>query len=232
MKKLIKTYIHLFTLTALFPSILSCKKFVAVDPPQTAITSAELFSTDQGAISAVAGLYSQMSLTNLNMTNGGATVYCGLSSDEIVNTTTNASFDQLKNNALTADNSIISSRFWTLSYRIIYQANAILESLASSITLAPPVKNQLRGEMLLVRALHYFYLINCFGDMPYITSTDYKVNASFPRTAVTAIYSSLVSDLKEAQGLLSDSYPSTNKGRPNKSAATALLARIYLYQKD
>jgi len=232
MKKLIRIYIRLFTLIAISTGILSCKKFVAVDPPKTAITSTELFSTEQGAISAVTGLYSQMSLANLNITNGGVTVYSGLSSDEIVNTSTNATFDQFKNNALASDNSVVSSRFWTPAYRIIYQANAILEGLLSSSTLSTPVKNQLKGEMLLVRALHYFYLVNCFGDVPFITITDYKVNGSYPRTGSANIYSSMISDLKEAQNLLQESYPTTTKGRPNKWTVTALLARIYLYQKD
>jgi hypothetical protein len=46
---------------------------------------------------------------------------------------------------------------------------------------------------------------------------------------VNEIYQQIIQDLKEAQEMLSTSYPTPGKVRPNKWAATALLARAYLY---
>jgi hypothetical protein len=42
----------------------------------------------------------------------------------------------------------------------------------------------------------------------------------------------MISDLKDAENLLENLYPTANRTRPNKYAAAALLARVYLYRKD
>jgi hypothetical protein len=70
-----------------------------------------------------------------------------------------------------------------------------------------------------------------YGDVPLVLSTDYKVNASLTRTTATDIYTQIESDLQDAISLLSTDYPSSGKVRPNKYAAIALLARVYLYEK-
>lgn len=215
-----------------FVTIAGCKKFVVVDPPANSISSEALFTTDQGAVSAVAGLYSQMTKNNLSLTNGGIALFSALSSDELVNSSANSSYDVFRTNDLTSNNNNISSNFWTPAYANIYQANVILEGLAGSKTISAGIKKQLRGEMLLVRAFHYFYLLNLFGNVPYLITSDYKVNAVAARTAIENIYTGVINDLIEAQQLLSDNYPTSTKGRPNKWVATALLARVYLYKKD
>src|SRR6478735_8936017 len=99
-----------------FTGLFGCKKFVAIDPPANSISSDVLFTTDQGANSAVAGLYSQMTRNNLSITNGGVTLFAALSSDELVNTSANSSYDQFKTNDLTSDNSALSSNFWAPAY--------------------------------------------------------------------------------------------------------------------
>jgi hypothetical protein len=66
-----------------------------------------------------------------------------------------------------------------------------------------------------------------------ILSTDYRVNKSASRTPVTEVYAQMEADLLEAQRLLLADYSFSGgeKVEPNKWAATALLARVYLYQK-
>jgi hypothetical protein len=71
-----------------------------------------------------------------------------------------------------------------------------------------------------------------FGDVPLELSTDYKVNNIMVRTPVNKIYDQLVTDLTLAVSLLPASNPAQLNIRPNKWAASALLARVYLYQKD
>jgi hypothetical protein len=98
---------------------------------------------------------------------------------------------------------------------------------AKNLTLG--LRSQLIGEAKFVRAFCYFYLVNLFGDVPLVTSTSYTVNTGLGRTSVNEIYQQIIQDLKEAQEMLSTSYPTPGKVRPNKWAATALLARAYLY---
>src|SRR5690348_11042610 len=78
----------------------SCKKFVQVEPPPNLLESSQVFSNDQSALAATLGLYIQMRNQSLSITNGGLSVYGGLSADEIINTTASSSADPFVKNAL------------------------------------------------------------------------------------------------------------------------------------
>jgi hypothetical protein len=210
----------------------SCKKFVEIAPPETQAEESKIFADDLTATSAAVGVYYQMTALTGGFNNGGITLYCGLSADDISNVSSNATYDAFKNNALLSANNTISNIFWSNPYKIIYQANAVIEGLLSSKTMTDAVKNQLQGEMLYVRALNYFYLINLFGAVPFQTATDYQINSVMPRTSADKIYDQITTDLVQARSLLSASYGSVNNMRPNKDAVTALLARVYLYRND
>ena len=213
-------------------AISSCKRFVEIEPPINRITTETAFQSDQSAISAISGLYSNMMKSNLFLTNGGVSVYTGLSSDELFNTTSNNDNNALRNNNIQTTNGIILTQIWSFGYNLIYQTNAILEGLSSSNSLTPSLKQQLEGEAKFIRGLCHFYLTNLFGDIPLITSTDYEINAVMPRITQSQLYQQIVLDLKDAKNFLSTVYPSSGKVRPNKWTASALLARVYLYLKD
>jgi hypothetical protein len=210
----------------------SCKKFIDIDPPKTQAVSERVFATDQSATAAVVGLYTQMITYNLYYMNGAITVYTGLSADELSNVNPNSGYDVFRTNALAANNNDLEAKFWSAAYKYIYQANAVLEGINTSTGISAAVKDQLRGEILFTRALNYFYLVNLFGDVPLIISTAYTDNSSVPRTPSVKIYQQMVTDLAEAQKMLTASYGSASNLRPGEMAAAALVARIYLFQKD
>lgn len=213
----------------LFVALLSCKKFVDIAPPKYQVQAGELFQDDQSAISASLGLYARQS-ANLMFTSGSEMLYPALSADEILNTTASVNYDAFSQNSLTANNSAIFSMY-SHAYLFIHHANSVIEGLEHSENLTANVKRQIQGEMKVVRALNYFYLVNLFGDVPLVTSTDYRKNASLARTPIEVVYKQVVSDLTEAQALLTADYPSVNKARPNRWTAAALLARVFLYQE-
>ncbi len=101
----------------------------------------------------------------------------------------------------------------------------LYEGVEKSKTLSVAVKEQLLGEAKFLRAFFYFYLVNLYGDVPLIISTDYVVNAKSSRTDLLQVYDQIVRDLIDAQRNLSVSYVSSERVRPNQSVATALLAR-------
>jgi len=222
-------FLPALALVALLPA---CKKFVTVDPPPTQVESSEIFKSDQAAISAAVGLYSRMGSAPLSITNGGITVYAALAADELYNTASSATYDGYTANAILPTDATGHERLWNFGYRNIYQANAVMEGLSASALVTDTLKRQLRGEMLVSRAMNYFYLVNIYGDVPLELGTDYRINSLLPRTPAAQVYNQVVQDLVEAQGLLKSAYPSAAKGRPNLWTATALLARVYLYQKN
>lgn len=210
----------------------SCKKFIEVPLPVNQPATETIFSDDFTATSAVNGLYSSMMSQNFSLLNSGITLYPALSADELKSTAPNAVITSFAENTLNAGNSIIEFNLWKKAYNHIYQANAILKGLAKTNQLTATMKNQLTGEAKFVRALCYFYLINIFGDVPYIAETDYEQNSVAARSAKATIYGRIETDLKESVNLLADDYPSAGKVRPNKWAAAAILARVYLYQQN
>lgn len=211
---------------------ISCRKFIEVEPSPNLITSSGIFKDDLTATAAVMGVYVNMRSVSSYFSNGGMSVFGGLSADEIYNTSSSSTYDPFVFNSLQSDNGTINSNFYSIAYKNIYRINAILEGLAKTQTISDSVSKQLEGEMRFLRAFHYFYLLNIFGDVPLVTTTDYEYNARLPRTPVAEIYIQMVVDLKTAQNLLKVNYPSSYRARPNKWTATALLARIYLYLED
>ena len=210
----------------------SCTKFVEIDPAPNLVQTDALFANDKTAISAVYGVYAQIRSYNLGMNNGGLSVFCGLSADEISYLGSVPNFDQFFQNTISSDNSYIFSNFWSPPYKTIYQCNAIIDGLTKSNVVTDSVMRQLVGEMKVIRALNYFYLVNLFNDIPLIISTDYQVNSVMKRIPASEIYKQIVDDLLDAKSLLKAIYPVQGKLRINKWAAVALLARVYLYLED
>lgn len=219
-------------------SISGCKKTVSVDSPATSVNSANVYNQDYSAAQVLSGIYSTMS--NTFETNGPTKigVFAGLSSDEFgLYDFTNDLYRYTYYNQLTALNT--PSGIWDNLYGLIYRCNAAIEGLNASGTLTPGVKQQLLGEAKFCRAFFYFYLTNLYGDVPLALSSDYKVNSTLTRSKASDVYLQIIADLKDAQQSMSDNYvgntgsgASTERVRPTKGAATALLARTYLYTKD
>lgn len=208
-----------------------CKKFLNLPLSPTLVETGKLFNDDKAAGSAILGLFNQTT-TAMQATNGGLSVYTGLYADDLYNTTSSSTYDPFASNTLLVNNSVVQSSFWTNGYTCIYQANAIIEGLGNSTALTPAVKKQLMGEAKFIRAWHYFNLLQLFGDVPLVSTTNYQQNMILPRAPVSEIYQFILADLVEAKTLLSETYPTAGKLRPNKWAATALLARTALYMNN
>lgn len=213
--------------------IFSCDEFVEVPHPITELGTPAVFNNDAGAQAAMDGIYVKI-MDNLgHFANKNTTLFAGLSADEFVNRSTDLTQIEFYENALTPANSSITG-LWRDAYTSIYRVNAVLEALKSSGSISENVENQLTGEALFVRAFCHFYLVNFFGAVPYITSTDYQKNSEAAPLAVNEIYQHIISDLKKARSFLTPdySYAAGLRIRPNYYAATALLARVYLYTKN
>lgn len=217
--------------------ITGCEKLVHIPEPINTITTTETFATDANATSAIIGIYSDMSWAqgNLKYANGGITSLCGLSADELY-LFDGGDIDRgaFQNNQLLATNGLVLGILWTPIYSTIYKANAALEGLNGSSSLSSEIKAQLTGEAKFIRAFCYFYLVNLFGDVPLSTTPTWAGIATQQRSSASQVYEQIIGDLKDAQSLLQDNYMASGgeRTRVNKWAATALLARTYLYRQQ
>jgi len=225
-------YILFFTAATFFLS--SCKKFVQVAPPDYQLSSDLVFSSDAAATSAVVSIYSLMmtsSIGDMTPFSGYMTVLEGLYADELTNADGSGYYSSFEGNTVAPTDNWVSNT-WQNIYSLLYQTNSCLEGLNKATGLTPSLKRQLTGESEFIRAYCFFYLVNYFGDVPLVTTTDYTANATMPRTPRATVYQQMIRDLKDALLLLQENYPTSGRVRPNKWAATALLARVYLYAGD
>jgi hypothetical protein len=208
---------------------ISCKKFVEITPPAQQVTTAQLFSDSATAMGVLNGVYMQMS--NLGDFSFGMTENMGLYADELDITTGDLQMGQFYQSDVLYDNYTVGGT-WSDAYQYIYASNLCIERAAQSSIFSSAAKDLLMGESKFLRALSYYYLVRLFGDIPLVLSSDYRVSASIGRTAQAQVLTQIVSDLQDAENLLSSDYPGTEPVWANKWAAAALLARVYLYQKD
>lgn len=215
-------------------ALFACEDFLEVSPPKSKITEEIVFSDEATATAALLGIYYKMYSSQKFAGGDSRSVMglTGLSGDELTNfPKTDQVIVQFENNDLQVENDYVSG-LWNSLYETTYQANGVLEGLSISSNLGTSIKEQLQGEALFVRAFCHFYLVNLFGDIPLVTSTDYRINSSISRIPAEKVYQQIVRDLENAIALLPEAYAAPERIRPNKFTAVALLSRVYLYQKD
>jgi Starch-binding associating with outer membrane/SusD family len=211
----------------------SCESFVEVELPKSQLANKSVFEEFETADAALSDIYASLR-TNGIFTGAGSGIsnQLGNYSDELISIEkpSNSSLF-FYNNALLPANSYVNL-YWNSSYNQIYSANSIIEGVSNSTGLSEQQKKLLYAEALFIRSLLHFYMTNLFGDIPYITSTNYKINSKIFRSPSAKIYDDIIRDLEEAADILSVSYSTSDRVRPNKLTIKALLARVYLYRKS
>lgn len=207
-----------------------CENYIEVDLPSSQLTSGMVFEDKVTAEAALTEVYAKMRSTGMLSGNAqGFSGALGLYADELTYYGSATYFaSAFYNNALLPSTSQVNS-WWSGAYNQIYGANAVLEGLASSEMISDADKATLSGEALFCRAFLHFSLLNAFGEVPYITTTDYRVNRVVHRMADTEVSELIINDLQQAVALLPSEYIVSDRTRPNKAVAQALLARVYLY---
>lgn len=208
----------------------SCKKLVYIDPPISQLVTASVFNNGRTATAALLNIY--QSMFNQQYAIEWQT---GLLSDELTNFSNNANLFQFYSNSLDRFNPIGP---WSSEnyYNFIFQANAIIEAMEGNKAIVGRVAKQLTGEAKFLRAFFHLYLTICYGDIPLAVTTNYKITSTLKRTAREQVFQQIISDLKDAQSLLNNDFVTADdttttqeRIRPTRWAATALLARAYLY---
>jgi starch-binding outer membrane protein, SusD/RagB family len=215
----------LFSIVSLF---VGCKKLLEIPNPENIRPPEMVFAHQSDANEAVAGIYSTWKGLYNNISS--PTIIGGLSSDEMENYSLDQNLEQFEKNDISPSNRYLP---WSDLYNIIYQSNAVIEGLNNSQSIDTSAKKYYLGEAKFIRAHSYFVLVNFFGDVPLLTTTDVKANQRARRSSADTVYMQIIADLLDAGNLLqSNFFPDTYKYRVNKWVALALVARVYLYEKE
>jgi tetratricopeptide (TPR) repeat protein len=127
------------------------------------------------------------------------------------------------------------TRDWQGLYYGVANANAVTDNVPAindPTWTGTTRKVQIIAEAKFLRALHYFFLVTTYGDVPLVLTNNVTGNALFPaRTPAAAVYLQIEQDLLSADSnLLAASGNNPNNGRATQGAAEGLLAKVYAQQ--
>ncbi len=254
MKKTIYTIATLIGIS----SLASCSDWLDVTP-NTDVPAKELFTTENGFKSALAGLYITMTEEDTygkNLTFGLMDQLAQMY-DKLPEGTSDRSsvyiYDRETSGAYNTKGVLANT--WRSQYFIIANANNLLkwwDINGEAVILDTVARRMIRGEALAMRAFLHFDLLRGWGPMDYAGSDQAKEMKCIPyRTAadhtkqplLTAreVVDNIIMDLKEARECLAYEQGLDLSGRTdgrhlrlNYHAVNALLARVYSYagEKD
>jgi hypothetical protein len=114
------------------------------------------------------------------------------------------------------------NRVWVDSFRGIARSNVVLAAL-QNVTVANQavIEAELRG----LRAFYYYFLMDMFGGVPIVETTEIMPRARNTRAEVFAF---VEQELLAAREVLPTTWSADQHGRLTKGAADAILASMYL----
>jgi len=147
------------------------------------------------------------------------------------NNADNFAIDNFQLNALNGN----VTRDWQGLYDGVANANAVLDNVPGiddPSWAGTTRKQQILAEAKFLRALHYFYLVTTWGDVPLVLTNNATGAALYPaRTPAAQVWIQIEQDLISADSsLLPASGSNPNTGRALQGSADALLAKVYAQQ--
>jgi hypothetical protein len=216
-------------------SLPGCTKLNQVSP--TSVPASEMFKDTTSLQEALTGLYS--TLESENYYGAFYPMFADLNSDNgIAGGYNNSSLNEFGYYSVTTSNEYLQNMYIAMYY-CIANANAIIANVGSVPHVTPTLLKSAKGQALAIRALVHFDLLRAFGyhwDMssPYGIPVVLTVQTSedvVPRSTVAVSYAAILADLNSAAALLAGE-TSRDANYINPAIINALLARVYLYEKD
>lgn len=128
---------------------------------------------------------------------------------------------------LTPQSGTVFTYFWERAYRIIYDANTIIErSDAPESKLTDAQKKLVQAEAMFFRGYMYKLLANMYGGVPITLEETKEPTRDYVRASREDTYKQAASDLKFASENLPDI--DVDDARVNKLAANHLLSEVYI----
>ncbi|WP_320053514.1 RagB/SusD family nutrient uptake outer membrane protein [uncultured Acetobacteroides sp.] len=240
------TIFHIAFVLGTLVGTTSCESFLDREPTMT-ISNNEITKDLEGLNFAVVGDYS-----NIMDTYGSALIAYSESRSGNLQMAKSATSALVKDitpsyefSNLYDDEDDAVMFFYENFYKIINQANDIIEACKTRTYANTKLRDQYYGEALFMRALSHFNLCNLYAQ-PYsyskigshqsIVMMDKKIPVlDYPvRSKLYVVYDLIISDLKKADTLLTNNSRTTGIKQAwiSQAAVQALLARVLLYKGD
>ncbi|GAB3999080.1 RagB/SusD family nutrient uptake outer membrane protein [Spirosoma daeguense] len=237
MNRFIKNWLFAGITTTL---VTACAGRLDVAPTQS-IDASQALSTEQDVVITLTGTYD--GLSDINLYGGGIQYISELlgNNRDVVFAGTYSTLSELSQKAVTTSNTVVRD-FWLFGYSTINRANNVLASLSK---VREVNRGNIEGQALFIRGALYFELVKAFakdwndgtpaqnpGVPLVLTPTQAISDADYrARNTVAEVYTQVLSDLTKAEAQL-PATQTNGTGFATKGAAQALLARVYLQQKN
>jgi hypothetical protein len=132
---------------------------------------------------------------------------------------------------------------WNTPYQQVFYANVVLDGLGSTPSQDSVSEwNALKGSALFFRAFAFYNVAQVFA--PVYDSSRSNIDSGIPlrlhadisqpsrRSTIGQTYQQIINDLDSAEMFLPNTKPDNYRNRPNRVAAQALLARVYLSMRN
>ncbi|MGV8137916.1 MAG: RagB/SusD family nutrient uptake outer membrane protein [Mangrovibacterium sp.] len=222
MKNILKHRIILFSAACAILLTTACDEFLTTSP-ESYMTPEEFLNSRSWAEASLSGVYKTFHSEYYQFdmfVNGDVTsdlAYAGGDNNA------NFEIDDLK---VTPTNGNVK-RDWGYLYEAIGTANAFLNKVDSiqDENFSQVDRDKMKGEVMFIRAVHYFNLVQLWGGVPLVLKADDQGSSSLPRATVNEVYAQIIKDLEF--GIEHLPVTSSDKGRIKKASAEGLLAKVY-----
>ncbi len=207
---------------------ISCDNLL-VEEPVAQIATEFFYKNENDALAAVTaayadlksgnGYYRQLYLSNLFAASDQGTPNAGRHGD-------------FRRGAITASDPNLPA-MWKEIYVGIKDANNVIANVPGIEGMNDALKARILGEARFLRALHYFNLVRCFGEVPLRTQPVKPGEPGLPKSPIQDIYKVIIDDFTYATANCwgfneSKAGYTNNIGRVTKASAHAMLAKVYL----
>jgi hypothetical protein len=223
-----KRYYIYLTLSLLVAWSASCSKFLE-ENPESEFATGNFYTDAQSLEAGVVGAYS--SLFQLFGIYTNTPLYMTmLGTDECMAKTLQNNIRPIVDRyTYTASEGCVLG-FWAGHYKIIAEANEIIEIGPTLTNVNDSIRNKCVAEVRFMRAWAYFRLVQAFGDIPLLNERLSDVSQfrdDKPRDPLKDVYQFIIDDLEFCgrEGVLPNK---KNGGRATQWAARGLLGKVYL----
>ena len=208
--------------------ISGCKKFLEEKDPSN-LTAESFYTIPEHAESAIASVYA-----TTRFFGDGAGIFSSnwqmLEAVTGTSTTETAQNSDLNNlYSLSYDgNTGHIVNWWNGLYRVIAQANLVLDKVPGITPMDESQKKKILGEAKFLRAWAYFYTVRLWGDIPIVTKPQTVTSEDFfpSRKSQEEVYALIVQDLLDAEAAGLPWMDAT--GRVSLAAVKSQLSKVYL----
>lgn len=226
MKKLNIFWVFIFISSMIF---FSCSKSFLNEVPESSFSPQNTLKDSLGLEAAIAGLQASVREQYTTGTWQSLITCFQVGTDVAIGANIKGEEVPYYNYSTLNSQDVIASYFWTWAYKVINNANQIIQGVSDPSTpLSNSGRNGFLAEAKFYRAYAYNCLVTLYGAVPLVETPLNAPKTDFKRTSLDSLNNFITKDLIFSETNLPAITVVKKSGRISKEAAYQLLAEVYL----